>query len=222
MKHITRVFLTLSCILVYFHPVSACWVPEAGTSETRPFQESGQIVRLAELFEFADSAPVENGGRSTSLGVVLVTKTGVYSFLETPENENRLDGIRPGTFVELTGDLLVSGRLVQIENLVVVPERMGPRIDLERLRHERGQPVQIVGTNLCKCGLEVGSLAHSCKLGHLHHLQTADGKIYHYLPGKEGSALYLGGANHFRRVEITGQEFSGNYLRVVSSRRLED
>jgi hypothetical protein len=223
LKHTICIFLTFLNVPLVCLLLETAWAaPKMETSETRSFQQSGQLLSLDELFKALENSAFETSRRSTSLGVVLVTGTGVYSFLETPENEKHLEGVRTGSFVEIAGELLISGRLLQIEHLNRLTEKQHPQIDLKRPHQEEGQAVRLVGKNLCQCGLQVGSLAHSCKLGHLHHLQTVEGKIYHYLPGGDGSALFLGGPNHFKTVEVTGQELPGQYLLVTSSRRLEE
>lgn len=56
-----------------------------------------------------------------------------------------------------------------------------PLIDFGRLRSDPGRQVTLEGVNKYQCGLAVADLSHSCKLGHLHHLEADDGKIYHYL-----------------------------------------
>jgi hypothetical protein len=214
-----EVFLSvlLVCLLL-----STVWsVPKMETPEIRSFRQRGQLLSLDKLFHSVRRSTIETTQKITSLGVVLVTESGVYSFLETPENEKHLEGVAPDTFVEITGQLLISGQLLQIERLNRLTEEKRPQVDVQMLREKKGQPVELVGKNLCQCGLEVGGLEHSCRLGHLHHLQTSEGKIYHYLPAGDGSALFQGGPNHFRTVEIIGQEFPGQYLLVTSSRRLE-
>jgi hypothetical protein len=216
-KFLTFLSVAMVCLLLE----SAWSVPKMETSEIESFRQRGQLLSLDKLFQAVRSSTVETTQKISSLGVVLVTETGVYSFLETPENEKHLEGVTPDTFVEITGRLLISGQLLQIQRLNRVTEENRPQINLQMLREKKGQPVKLVGKNLCQCGLAVGSLAHSCQLGHLHHLQTSEGKIYHYLPGGDGSALFLGGPNHFKTVEITGQEFPGHYLLVTSSRRLQ-
>ncbi len=62
--------------------------------------------------------------------------------------------------------------------------------------------------------LNVSDLPHSCTLGHLHHLEADDGKIYHYLQYGEGKAAFLGDGTHFKNVEVKARVFPGQFLLV--------
>jgi hypothetical protein len=70
------------------------------------------------------------------------------------------------------------------------------------------------GTNKCQCGLSVAELPHSCALGHLHHLEASDGKIYHYLQYGDGKSAFLGHGTHFMNVEVKARVFPGQFLLV--------
>ena len=74
----------------------------------------------------------------------------------------------------------------------------------------------LTGKNMSQCGLNVGTLEHGCKLGHLHHLQTADGKIFNYLQTPQAADLFHGKGYHFKNVEVKARVFPGQFLLVES------
>ena len=145
----------------------------------------------------------------------LATETGLFSFLETPENEEKLAAIEPGSVIRVKGKLLERGTLLHISALERV-STISLDLDLAGLRSDPGRMVTLKGTNLCQCGLDVADLPHSCKLGHLHHLDAEDGKIYHYLKNESGAGLFAGKDSHSKAVEIRGRLFPGHYLSVES------
>jgi hypothetical protein len=49
---------------------------------------------------------------------------------------------------------------------------------------------------------------------HLHHLEAADGRIYHYLQFASGKDTFLGKDSHFQAVEVTARVLPGQYLLV--------
>ena len=183
--------------------------------EVTKFHETGFVV---DIQTFYNAAKVQSAGYRSLGGNVgelaLVTKSGVYAFLETPGNSDHLQGIAPGTAVDLKGRLLVNGALLHIDGLKAV--KKAPGIDLDAYRSAAGEEVSLTGYNLCQCGLNVGELPHSCQLGHLHHLQASDGKIYHYLQYGEAQKTYLGIDSHFRPVGVKGRLLPGQYLLVAS------
>jgi hypothetical protein len=142
----------------------------------------------------------------------LVTEEGVYAFMETPENERHLSRTPPGSVVRVEGKLLKEGALVYIDTLEL--QTAVPFIDFARFRRDPGEAVSLKGVNKCQCGLEVGSLPRSCELGHLHHLEAMDGRIYHYLRSMQGEQLFLGQGFHFQPVAVRGRLLPGNYLLV--------
>ena len=89
-----------------------------------------------------------------------------------------------------------------------------PLIDFAAFRNDPGEQVTLAGMNKCQCGLDVADLPHSCDLGHLHHLETEDGRIYHYLQSGSGNDAFLGSGSHFRPVEVTARLLPGQYLLV--------
>ena len=81
-----------------------------------PFEADGVVVNVLELFPCAikDEKKADRARTQTTLKEVaaraLVTKDGVYAFLETPENKRALRGVKTGTAVSIKGRLLTSGR----------------------------------------------------------------------------------------------------------------
>lgn len=184
----------------------AVWAEPTRTVEV--FAQRGVIADPGTFFVAAqgEAAGAQPGSRA------LVTEQGVYAFMETPENEEQLKRTVPGSVVRVTGKLLVEGALVYIDTLEL--QTTVPFIDFARFRNDAGELVTLKGTNKCQCGLEVGSLPHSCVLGHLHHLEGADGGIYHYLRHARGEQLFLGQGFHFQPVVVQARRLPGNYLLV--------
>jgi len=183
-----------------------------------PFEADGVVADVLELFPCAvkPDKKTERARAQATLKEVaaraLVTQDNVYAFLETPENRRFLKDVKPGTAVSIKGRLLVSGSLLHIDSLVKA--KGDPKIDLARYDEEAGKEVTLRGTNKCQCGLNVGELPHSCTLGHLHHLEANDGKIYHYLQFGDGKAAFLGNGTHFKNVEVKARMFPGQFLLV--------
>ena len=178
------------------------------------FQEKGVIVDIHHFFAAAKGALKESFSAEdeTVAGRALVTSSGVYAFLETPQNETWLKEVEPGTAVRVTGKLLLSGSLLQIDELKKI--RRDPGVDLDKFRSDPGRKVKLAGANKCQCGLKVESLEASCQLGHLHHLEAADGKIYNYLQIGQARDLFLGHGFHFKNVDVSALELPGHYLLV--------
>ena len=189
-----------------------------------PFEGDGVVADVLELFPRAvnDAKKTERVRTQTTLKEVaaraLVTKDRVYAFLETPENRRFLKGVKPGTAVSVKGRLLVSGSLLQIDSLARA--KGDPGVDLARYDGEEGKEVTLRGANKCQCGLNVAELPHSCTLGHLHHLEAGDGKIYHYLQYGDGKAAFLGNGTHFKNVEVKARVFPGQFLLVEQGKLL--
>lgn len=148
-----------------------------------PFESEGVVADVMALFPCAvkDQKKADQAKTKATLkevaARVLVTKDGVYAFLETPENQKLLKDLKPGTAVSVKGRLHVAGSLLHIDSLSKA--KGDPGIDLSRYEDEKGKEVTLSGANKCQCGLNVADLPHSCTLGHLHHLEASDGKIYH-------------------------------------------
>jgi hypothetical protein len=125
-----------------------------------------------------------------------------------------LQGTEPGSVVHVQGKLLERGALLHIDQLELVTTV--PLIDFARLRTDPGRPVTLKGVNKCQCGLAVADLPHSCELGHLHHLEADDGRIYHYLQFASGKETFLGEDSHFKPVEVSARVLPGQFLLVQS------
>lgn len=179
------------------------------------FAQRGVIVDPGSFFTAAtpDSGEIAGG---PSISRALVTEQGVYAFMETPGNEQQLKGTVPGSVVRIEGKLLKEGALVYIDTLEL--QTTVPFIDFARFRSDAGKVVDLKGVNKCQCGLEVGGLPRSCALGHLHHLEAADGAIYHYLRYTQGEQLFLGQGFHFRPVVVQARRLPGNYLLVQEAK----
>ena len=188
------------------------------------FEAEGMIVDVFDLFPRAlkDKKHADQARARATLKEVaaraLVTKDGVYAFLETPENRRFLKDVKPGSAVDVKGRLLVSGSLLQIDSLSKAKGDSG--IDLARYRDEEGQAATLTGANKCQCGLSVADLAHSCALGHLHHLEAGDGKVYHYLQSGDGKPAFLGEGTHFKNIEVKARVFPGQFLLVEKGKLL--
>jgi len=180
------------------------------------FNETGILVDIQHFFRAAESemAATADVGKDGVSGVALVTRSGIYAFLETPENAEHLQGIEPGSAVKIQGQLLQSASLLHIESLEQVME--APDVELTSYRMAQGKEMTLTGVNKCQCGLDVGSLPHNCQLGHLHHLEADDGQIYHYLQFQDGQEAFLGNGSHFKQVSVQAQVLPGNYLLVKS------
>jgi hypothetical protein len=189
-----------------------------------PFEGDGVVADVLELFPCAvkDEKKTDRTRAQTTLKEVaaraLVTKEGVYAFLETPENQRFLKGVKPGTAVSVKGRLLVSGSLLHIDSLA--REKGDPGVDLARYEDEEGKEVTLRGANKCQCGLNVAELPHSCTLGHLHHLEANDGKIYNYIQYGDGKAAFLGNGSHFKNIEVKARVFPGQFLLVEKGKLL--
>ena len=186
----------------------------ASTQTSAPFDQRGVIVDVHTFFKSAaaDRDPVaasEDGVADRAL----VTAAGVYAFLETPENQAQLADTGPGSVVHIKGKLLKKGALLHIDALEKT-SWISLDLDLASLRNEPGQTIALKGTNKCQCGLDVADLPHSCRLGHLHHLEAADGKIYHYLQFAQGKDTFLGHGSHSKDVKVEGRVFPGQFLLV--------
>jgi hypothetical protein len=189
-----------------------------------PFEADGVVADVLQLYPGAvkDGKKTDRARAQSTLKEVaaraLVTREGVYAFLETPENRHSLKDVRPGTAVSVKGRLLVSGSLLHIDSLARATG--DPGVDLSRYEAEEGREVTLRGTNKCQCGLNVAGLPHSCTLGHLHHLEADDGKIYQYLQYGDGRAAFLGAGTHFKNIEVKARVFPGQFLLVERGRLL--
>jgi len=177
------------------------------------FNERGVIVDVHSFFTAVDQSAADLVVANKSVaGKALVTEDGVFGFLETPENEKILMNTSNGSVVQVKGKLLREGALLHVDALE--SKTQVPLIDFARYRTDKGREVVLGGVNKCQCGLDVGDLPHSCKLGHLHHLETAEGQIYHYLQFARGQDFFLGKESHFKPVSLKARLLPGHYLLV--------
>ena len=111
------------------------------------FEATGVVADVLELFPCAikDHKKVDKARAQTTLKEVsaraLVTKDGVYAFLESPENQKLLKDVKPGTAVSIKGRLLVAGSLLHIDSLVKT--KADPGVDLARYEDEEGKEVTL-------------------------------------------------------------------------------
>ncbi len=116
------------------------------------FEADGVVADVLELFPCAlkDSKKADRARAKTTLKDVaaraLVTKDGVYAFLETPENKRALKDVKPGTAVRIKGRLLAAGALLHIDALSKA--KGDPGVDLARYEDEDGEAVTLRGANL--------------------------------------------------------------------------
>lgn len=196
-------------ISFFIFMISAMFV-HAENSAVKEFSAKGIIADVQNFYLKAkdEKAVVSAKDRLLSSYIVLVNANGVYSFLEREENEKFLKEIKVGDHVEIKGKLLEAGFLVEIESLTTLKEKS--EVDLKIVQESEGKPISLEGINKCQCGLKVGELKHSCKLGHLHHLQTEDGKIYHYLEPDKSKDMKL----HFKKMKVDALLFPGNFIKI--------
>lgn len=208
--------LAVPSLAAFFMAVSSNFAAELAV--VVPFDQPGVIVEVSSLFAMVTEAARQAGGlpaetmQADTAGRAFVTVDGVFTFLETPENQKNLAAVPSGSAVQLKGRLLSTGLLVQVDQLS--PLKKTPAIDLKKYAKEKGTAVTLQGTNKCQCGLSVGDLPHSCTLGHLHHLEASDRKIYHYLQLGEGQTALSGAGSHFKKLEVKGRVFPGNFLLI--------
>jgi hypothetical protein len=217
----SRLFIGLTTLTLV---LSLTGARAADGPRVTPFEADGIIADVLKLFPCAikDEKKADRAGSQSTLKEVaaraLVTKDGVYAFLETPANRGLLKGVKPGTAVNVKGRLLVSGSLLHIDSLAKA--KSDPGVDLALYDEEQGKEVTLQGANKCQCGLDVAELPHSCSLGHLHHLEANDGKIYQYIQYGDGKAAFLGNGTHFKNVEVKARMFPGQFLLVERGKLL--
>ena len=181
------------------------------------FEQDGVIVALHLFYKATEAARKKQEdfkpGGPRIADLALVTDKGAFAFLETPQNQKVLAEIKPPQAVRAKGKLLTSGKLLHVDNLDKL-DKAPEGVDLDKLSKAEPKPVSLEGTNKCQCGLKVGELPHSCKLGHLHHLETADGTIYNYLQFGLGKRLFLGKGAHSKKTHVKGQLLPGHFVLV--------
>jgi hypothetical protein len=227
-SRINRLFVGLTALALV---LSLTGAGAADGPRVTPFEAHEVIADVLKLFPCAikDDKKADRAGSQSTLKEVaaragsqstlkevaaraLVTKDGVYAFLATPENRGLLKSVKTGTAVNVKGRLLVSGSLLHIDSLGKA--KSDPGVGLERYDEDQGKEVTLQGTNKCQCGLAVAEVPHSCTLGHLHHLEANDGKIYNYIQYGDGKAAFLGQGVHFRNIEVKARVFPGQFVLV--------
>jgi hypothetical protein len=209
---------------------AGAWANARGQA-VESFRQDGIVMDVRELFPIAakDGQNAAKDGQKAAKSKdavtqketaarAFVTEKGVYAFLETPENRRFLKDVKSGAAVSVEGRLLSSGSLLHIDGLSA--SKVAPKVDLAKYADEKGTESTLQGANKCQCGLSVGDLPHSCALGHLHHLEASDGKIYHYLQYGDGKAAFFGQGTHFKNVEVKARVFPGNFLLVEKGKLL--
>ncbi len=179
--------------------------------DTEPFKADGVIVAIEKLFTAvpADEPFVAAG----VAGKVLVTADGIYAFIETPGNLEKLEAASGGTPVRVTGMVHHPGRLLHIDSIERVMTLPPSTVALDS---STAVPTTLTSKNVCQCGIKIAELHTSCKLGHYHYLQADDGKIYHYLQTAAGRDAFKGTGSHFKRVEVTGIVLPGQFILAES------
>ncbi|MCJ8329502.1 MAG: hypothetical protein HRT89_21470 [Lentisphaeria bacterium] len=172
------------------------------------FSEDGAIVNIHQFFSSLKVSKIKALHANTS-GKALVTKTGIYAFLESPANDTHLKDFAPGTTVKILGKLHKKSFLLHIESISKSTVKLDAEI--KKYKASTGKTISIKGMNMCQCGLTLGSLPHSCKLGHIHHMQGNDKTIYHYLQSSKDHSL---NKNHFKAMKIKALLFPGNWIFV--------
>ena len=189
-----------------------------------PFEADGVVVDVLELFPCAikDEKKADRAGprrpSRRSPPAPWSPRTASMRSSKPPRTSELLKDVKPGTAVSIKGRLLASGSLLHIDSLAKA--KGDPGVNLSRYEDEEGKEVTLRGANKCQCGLNVADLPHSCTLGHLHHLEADDGKIYHYLQYGDGKAAFLGDGTHFKNVEVKARVFPGQFLLVERGKLL--
>lgn len=193
-------------------PLSPATQATAASNPVRDFDQTGVMVDVLSFFKAAEGLAMQPGKAGVPTKA-LVTADGVYSFIETPENQQALDAVEVGSVARVRGKLLVAGRLLHADQIDALPAGAA-NINLLTVADDAGSTVTLNGVNKCQCGIKVAELHTSCALGHLHHLEAEDGNLYHYLPTAAGREAFLGNGSHFKKVRITALVLPGHYLLV--------
>ena len=198
-------------------PVGDASAPE-GSSSGAPavvdFDQIGLLVEASSFFEATRGRATAEIVEAGTADRALVTPEGVFAFLETPANAEKVGPIEPNTPVRLQGKLLTRGNLLHTESVEAVPSPGA--VDARRFQSDPGPTVTLTGTNKCMCGIKVAEMHTSCELGHLHHLVAEDGKIYHYLQYALGRDALATMNYHFKPMRVVARELPGHFLLVES------
>lgn len=188
--------------------------PAAAGDGVVDFDEKGVLTSAAMLFGVGGVRQPLDTVRAATSDRAFVTANGVFAFLETPGNFDHLakaEGTQP---LVIKGKLLTRGRLLHIESTEPVVGKFP--IDMTKYHAPDGESTTITGVNKCMCGIKIAQMHTSCQLGHLHHLEAQDGKIYHYLQFTDGADATVTMKYHFKPVSVTGRVFPGQFVLVDS------
>jgi len=178
-----------------------------------PFEADGLLCQLSGFFAVEPPSVQTVPTPAPPLtDLILVTADGVYALLEHPANEAALKDLKAGDAVRVKGRHYVGGSLLLLASAAKLDE--APEIDVEKFQKASGERLTLEGRNACQCALKLAGLPNSCRLGHLHHVQTAGGAIYHYIPWGRGVTLVRGRGAHNRPVKLTVLLLPGNHLIV--------
>ncbi|PCJ60925.1 MAG: hypothetical protein COA79_07655 [Planctomycetota bacterium] len=199
----------LFLFLIFFICGVSILASDKKNKSVEEFSENGVLVNIKKFYVEVKSLDVKTDKKkSLSSYVAFICKKGVYSFLETKENDKFLETVTLGQTVELKGKVLISGNLVEIGSLSKTDKKID--IDMKKLKKTQGKSIRLKGVNKCQCGLKVSTLSHSCKLGHLHHIQTTEGSIYHYLEAGKSSNMKM----HFKKIDTNAEVYPGNFITI--------
>ncbi|WP_432798508.1 hypothetical protein [Poriferisphaera sp. WC338] len=179
------------------------------------FEQVGVVQSLRGFFDAESKSAHEHNHDESGealVDLILVTEKGVYHFIETPSNKAALSEIKPGDVIAAKGKIYNSGSMLFLDEAKLVE---GKQVDVSKFKSAKGKEVELVGVNGCQCQLKMADLPHSCKLGHLHHLQDTKGNIYNYIPTGSAQELIKGkGGTHGQQVKVKATLLPGNTLEV--------
>ena len=182
------------------------------------FEGVGVVKKLSRLFEVTKPEKKVNGKLEPLTDRVLVTKNGVYHFMETPMNRERLSGIENGTVIRVDGSLYSKGNMLSLKDVKALEEKEASKheIDISAFKGAHGNKIVVEGINACQCQLDVAEMKKSCRLGHLHHLQDEKGRIFSYIPTAKSVDLIRGKhGTHGEKVKVEALRLPGNSLMVL-------
>lgn len=187
--------------------------PAPADPEIVPLQAAGLLVAPHRFFRAVGAdAEVEIAFASVA-DRALVTTAGVYAFVDSPENQKLLQDLPADTAVRIEAVAHTPSRLLHIERIEALAQTPAD-LDVDAVAGAAGRKVTLTGTNKCACGIKIAPLHTSCQLGHLHHLEADDGRIYHYLQFADGQDAYLGRGTHFKKLTVEAVELPGQFLLV--------
>ncbi len=186
--------------------------PPAAQADVESFAGEGVIVAVHEFFGAAKDAGDVDLVAGNVAGKAFVTANGMYAFIETPENEQQLADVAAGTAVRISGMVHHPGRLLHVDAIETLDA--APSLNLTMYATASGREATLTGKNKCQCGIKISELHTGCALGHLHHLEADDGKLYHYLQFGEGQGLFKGAGSHFKGVTVRGIVLPGQWVLV--------